>query len=570
MCIDVDVGSSQKMNQPRGTFAFSALFVIGTLLALPSAEGDEPAATGPLSPPLARAPEETTSTPLDQGDQVPLTLRKIVVRGNEAISQEELDEALSPFVGTPIPASSLPDIAQAVTVYYRKRGYFLARTALPAQKIREGIVEIHVLEGKLGAIQVEGNLHFSTATLQAQLSAMRQHAAIREDMLESALLRLNDYPDLDARAVFKTGRTPGTADLHLLVEEKQPVHLDLQYNNFGSRLSGRNRFAMSLSHGSLWNAGHAASFRAIANEEDYALFSIDYDLPVGGYGTRAGLSARRADLELGGDLEILEIKSRATSAGPRLTHPLYRTRQARLDLEAGFLFKNVKSELLRETLGHDELRIAQVGTRAEAADRLRGKNFLSVEASMGIPDFLGGSDERDPEASRAGAGGKFLRWNFEIGRIQQVLADTYLVLRGSAQVSRDDLPLSEQFAIGGADSVRGYPPAEFLGDAGHAATFELRTALPFLGDLDVTSSGPDRTLRRALQLVAFVDAGMTRLESPLTGQDRVEHLLGAGLGVRLKLPYHLEVRFDWGTPIGKDPSDGADSRGYISLTKRVF
>jgi hemolysin activation/secretion protein len=62
---------------------------------------------------------------------------------------------LKDFVGKELSPDDLQRAADVITRHYRDRGYFVARAYVPAQDIRDGIVEITVLEGRLDRVSVK-------------------------------------------------------------------------------------------------------------------------------------------------------------------------------------------------------------------------------------------------------------------------------------------------------------------------------------------------------------------------------------------------------------------------------
>ena len=77
--------------------------------------------------------------------------------GNTVISQAELEALTQPYVEQALTLPDLERIAAAVADLYKQRGYTLASAYIPQQRIQFGMVEISVLEGRLGDISVSGN-----------------------------------------------------------------------------------------------------------------------------------------------------------------------------------------------------------------------------------------------------------------------------------------------------------------------------------------------------------------------------------------------------------------------------
>ncbi|MDN5935682.1 MAG: hypothetical protein L0H75_05825, partial [Nitrosospira sp.] len=72
-----------------------------------------------------------------------------------AFPEAELLPLLKDFVGQNLSLADLWRAADIITRYYRERGHFVARAYIPAQDIKDGIVEIMVLEGRIDRIDVK-------------------------------------------------------------------------------------------------------------------------------------------------------------------------------------------------------------------------------------------------------------------------------------------------------------------------------------------------------------------------------------------------------------------------------
>ena len=88
------------------------------------------------------------------------------------------------------------------------------------------------------------------------------------------------------------------------------------------------------------------------------------------------------------------------------------------------------------------------------------------------------------------------------------------------QVADQPLVSSEQFSIGGQDTVRGYLESEALGDYGIAGTLELRSPniAPYLEQkLDNPLGQPVKfNAFDEWRFFAFADVGRVRIHEPLT------------------------------------------------------
>ena len=126
----------------------------------------------------------------DSGTKV--LIKEIRITGAEAVPINDLQKIAAPFVGKELDLPELRKLADAITEAYKERGYNLARAIVPEQDISTGIVEIRVLEARIGSLTVEGNQYYSTGLITGAFAGVMGDKAINQSSLERALLLLGD------------------------------------------------------------------------------------------------------------------------------------------------------------------------------------------------------------------------------------------------------------------------------------------------------------------------------------------------------------------------------------------
>jgi hemolysin activation/secretion protein len=464
-------------------------------------------------------------------------IKSIRITGNQVITSEELQPILSMHSEKELDLSELKKIAQEITEQYRAKGYTLARAYVPAQDVKDGIVEIAVLEGKAGEITVKGNENYSTDFIKRGFTPVVEEGAIKHSSLEKALLLLNEYPDLKLKAVLETGKEPGTTDIVATVEDRLPLHLAVDYDNFGTESVSKNRFGMEVNLGKfLLVEGASLSLRGVigSDPKHFHYGRASYLVPINSYGTKFGILGYGGNFDVGQALSEFNITATSWGYGFYMTHPFVRTRIQNLTGEFGFESKDARQFVLDDLFSRDKIRMLRAGLNYDWIDST-GRNFVSFAFYQGLGDVLGAMDNNDPSSSRAGADNRFTKINLNLARVQRIAERVSIIFRGSGQASSRPLVTTEQFYLGGADSVRGYPVGEFLGDDGYNVSTELRV-----------SPLPNQEI---LQLALFVDHGAVSIKDPPPGIKKYNHLTGAGFGFRLNLPYNINGRFDVGFPV---------------------
>jgi hemolysin activation/secretion protein len=158
-----------------------------------------------------------------------------------AFPEAELAALLAQFTGRELSLADLQRAADVLTRHYRDRGYFVARAYVPAQEIRDGIVEITVLEGRIDRISVRptSDTRLAEGLVESTLrGALGADGLIREAELERGLLLLNDLPGVEARATLAPGRSLGVSDVTVELNEGPLVTGNVDFDTYGNKFSG--------------------------------------------------------------------------------------------------------------------------------------------------------------------------------------------------------------------------------------------------------------------------------------------------------------------------------------------
>ena len=149
----------------------------------------------------------------------------------------------------------------------------------------------------------------------------------------------------------------------------------------------------------------------------------------------------------------------------------------------------------------------------------------------------------DATANGLGADGNYRTFNFDVRRYQPLaerhgLAIFSLLTLQTGTVGKD-LPVHEILHIGGTNSMRGWEINARQGKDQWLNTFEYRYDLVKVHDLAIKKLN----FYLGVQLAAFVDSGSAWTESSDFSKNFIG---GAGLGLRLIVPYVNQVRLDFG------------------------
>jgi hemolysin activation/secretion protein len=503
-------------------------------------------------------PEERMTLPSDEKVYVKL----VKVEGNCALSTPEILTCLNGLLNREMNLGDIYHLCQLVNQLYADRGYFLARTYPPPQEVQNGVLTIRVLEGRIGRIRIEGNRYYGTRFICRYFLPFCQQTVRYSDFLK-ALLLLNENPDLSAGALFEKGKEVGTADLVIRVHDSRPVHLYLNENNYGKLLTTNVQFGGRLDWGNCIVDGAKFSVAEVLGLPIKGLDFTDatYTFPINAKGLSMQLAFLYSQFDIE-ELRPLRPKGKSMIGTVKATQAVMRTKKIGLDVFGYFDIKQIQNLVLGQRISDDRLRILTVGTLFDHYNSARGRDYLNFRMGIGIPGFLGSMPPVDNDSSRLGGGGRFIKFNLDYDRVQQLYKEWMLYLHASGQWSPNKLTMPEQIYIGGSNTVRGFPLSVGLGDYGYYANIETRFPLPFFMDRRFFLT--KKTWKEVLQLVAFFDSGATKFN-----EGSGIFLAGTGFGLRFTGPYTLSLSFDVGFPINHiDLSSG--SFGYLKLTAQPF
>ena len=294
-------------------------------------------------PPLEVVPDikvEDSRELVDAGAGPKFFVREIQITGNTLISIEELAEFVEVGEGEDMTLGILTLYANEVTAAYAAQGYFLARAFIPAQEIKNGVVMMQVVEGKLGGIKIAGNKTLASEQFTERMISLRDEEVLNESALERVLLELNSLMGVQVKSVLRPGELPGTTDLVLQVNETRPYTVSLDADNFGSKFTGRFRVGATATVGNLFKLGDQFSFRVVQSDLGQDFFNPSFLFPITNRGTTLKFSFVHSEYDLGEELAVNNIGGSSQIFSAEARHPIYRSRKGHLFVKGGIEARN--------------------------------------------------------------------------------------------------------------------------------------------------------------------------------------------------------------------------------------
>jgi len=458
-------------------------------------------------------------------------------------------------------------VANTITNYYRERGFILAKAYIPQQHVRDGIVNLTLLLGELGEVEVQNNKRYSSNTIRNIFkSALAE--PVTNDRIEEKLFLANDLPGLSAQGYFEPGTQVGDTKLNVNVTSERWYDANIRLDNHGSARSGEYRlYSDFLLHnplgiGDQLHIGVLGSFAP----ENSLYGSLRYNTIVLNPRIKFSVGASNNDFVLGsgnsesGNSSSLDIKGKSVVVDASLKYQIKRSRVknyavglAGSQIDSEIDLGEINSDFLDDSVRNIELFLE--------FDLLDEKNRILHQGNIGFTasEFIKGANEEQDESP-------FIV-DFDYSMLSFVKVpfsnlESRVVLRASGQYAGTPLASVNQYSLAGPTRARGYAVNEYYAD--DAAYFGADWIFKGPSFNSLTFGG--ERFENLMQPFLFLDYSYGKAYPFEEGGEGTEaQLLNAGVGIKFNYLTKLRGNLVFAVPIngkntsleaGEEPGDG--------------
>lgn len=360
-------------------------------------------------------------------------------------------------------------VADTITLYYREKGFILAKAYIPKQRVRDGIVTLTLLLGELGELSVSNNKRLSDKHVQ-RVFRSRLNQPVTESTIEESLYLLNDTPGVTARGFFEPGSQVGDTKLNVNLLSEKWYTANLRVDNHGSAATSENRVYADFLLNNPLGIGDQLYFSILngfsPNNSTYGavryntfLFSPRWRYFVG-FSTNDFVSSQIFTAD---NSPLFTGESTVFDTGLK-----YIFQRSRLkNRSASLSFFDISTELDSAGGFTDEQESEQIKLSYDF-DNLnqRSRTLLAGQFALKY------SDNQTPSLNTAESEGtQETIFSYELTRLSFpnfpfTDYQTRLVLKSSGQYSGESLVNLNQVSLAGPDSVRGFEVNGFQADDG--------------------------------------------------------------------------------------------------------
>ncbi|MGQ0656213.1 MAG: ShlB/FhaC/HecB family hemolysin secretion/activation protein [Betaproteobacteria bacterium] len=483
----------------------------------------------PAPPPAPPRPDIRIEPPAPdrKADTPPFYVAGFRVTGATVFSEKELVEVLGP-AGTQLTLAQIQERADRLTRFYNDRGYAVARALVPAQEVRDGVVEIRVLEGRYGNIDIRNATEVSEARIRGLLGEVREEGLIHGPQLERGVLLVSELAGIQPKATLEPGAETGTSDLVLEIGAGPEREYSATFDNAGGRFTGKHRVSLAAIWNSPANIGDRLSGNLVTSGNLLLSLRVAYELPIGYSGLRAGPYVSRTTYQLGDAFAALDASGTADAAGASASYPLIRSSVFNLRAIAGAEERRLEDTIgATATVNEKGARVLQAGLGGDVRDGFLAGAITAFQLQMTRGKLtLDSPALAAADAAGANTRGPYTKFVLTVNRIQGLSEAWRLSANYTGQWARKNLDSSEKFSLGGLTGVRAYPPGEASGDDAHLLQLELRHQGKAVGQGQFVPFG-------------FFDTAQSRSTHdvfPGFAAKNVRHLAGYGVGGEWSVP----------------------------------
>ncbi len=450
------------------------------------------------------------------------------------------------LVGQPFDARLAETLKSVVGLRYKALNRPFVLVEIPPQDVTRGIVQVVVIESRLGALTIEGNRWFSDKAIVERVG-LKPGDPIDTARLDGAVRWINSNPYRHAAPVATAGASAGTTDVSLRVENRFPMSVSAGVGNTGNASTGELQVATGLNWGNAFGRGDTLDlhFSTAKHFDALRTYSGAYiaNLPGSDQISVSATYARTRPLTAPG--AVLGTIGTIATVSPRYVWAASTPESKTRDVSLGMDWKRTNNDLLfgGESVFTSTATIAQLVAGYREAFRSR-RGVTSAHATLVVsPGRLSdGNSDAAFDAQRQGARSRYAYVRATVGHDAALPGGLVWSTHATGQLSGSRLIAIEQLSFGGDGSVRGFRNSIATRDNGVLVNSELR-----LPPLSIFSRRSTAKVRDELGGFVFADYGFgSAHKQPGIPNAR---LASAGPGLRYRWGRFGSIQLSYGRVI---------------------
>ena len=396
---------------------------------------------------------------------VSFVLKRVEFNRSKFLKKGQIDKIIKPFTGKKVDFEDLQTLINGINGLYRQKGIFTALAVIPPQTIKNGVVRISLVEGKLGSLAVKNRKYTRLSFIENRIP-LKSGETIDLNRLNRDIVFFNRTTGLNMKANVEPGASFGQTNVVLDVMEPGRTALQFFADNYGSTSTGRDELGAAFRLNGLLRADDYFSAYGIYGQNDNVYGSASYSLILDRYNGRLTLGYGRNRINIiRGPYAQLGITGYSDSGTVSFDQPLLATGSWKLDVMPSFSYTKSRTSsngfMLSDvadygySLGPDLYRYFNRGMVSFYPMAQFVDSHEDFGRNRGLFMFKG-----------------FLNGYYFFNADWQAYFNSALQYSANSELSPDSL-----FQLGGVNSLRAYESGILSGDNGYYLQLELHRRL---------------------------------------------------------------------------------------------
>jgi hemolysin activation/secretion protein len=511
-----------------------------------------PQPLAPETPPAVETPSPVRPDP--PPGEANIELKSIEIIESTLFSQEDFADEIEPLLNRQKASiEELNALADRVTERYLNEGYITSRAVLDRASLDSGHIKIQAIEGRIESIEVEGSDRLQNYVRDRVL--LGATAPVRASNLEEQLRLLRTDPLFEnIEASLRSSDTVGSSILIVRVTPTDPFSASTGIDNYSPPSVGSERFSLNATYRNPlgWGDILDASFKTTLQGGSRTI-DVAYRVPLN---PKNGTLQLRTSVNWNNVIQgigrIFEISGQSQLYEINYRQPLIRTPSEEFALSVGFAYQTGQTFTFAGPFGFgfgpDSEGVSTTSTLKFGQDYVL-RDVTGAWAVRSLFNFGTGLFDATSNPEQI-PDGHYISWLFQAQRVQVLDENNFLIISADLQLANDGLLPSQQFVIGGGQSVRGFRQNARAGDNGFRFSIEDR----------MTLQRDEAGIARFL-FIPFIDLGWVWnvANNPNTLPDQ-HFLAGIGAGFLWQPLERLSIKLDYGFPLVKLPDRGTNAQ----------
>ena len=417
-----------------------------------------------------------------ESDLVKVFVKEFTFDGNKKYPTSEFLKLVENKINKELNYADLRNILQDISFYYRSKGY-LATAFLPEQDITDGKVQIFIVEGRIGKVEIKSNTKNQLNISRERISKFIFNKIKANDILNIVQLdrnirNLNNTPGINAIAQLVEGDQLGETDVIISASNTKTLSTTSLLDNNGSRSSGYERVTNIFNFDSVLNKGERFSFTDVITQGSH-YYASSVTLPVGYNGLSSTLRISKMMYDLGAPFHSTDPTGYSTEFFLGFNKELMIKPNKGLTSSLSFFRNDYVNDL--NTGSNSDKDIVKTSSNLTFNNQDKffsgGTNTLSLTGIYGVLDLSDNASNFETDHLTAKSDGEYWKLSLNANRFQRITDSVSAVFKFNGQYTDKNLDGAEQISLGGPTAVRAYPSNEAAGDQGFVASLEFNKSL---------------------------------------------------------------------------------------------